>query len=219
MTTTIYIARHGETNWNAQARIQGQQDTILSEQGYRQRRSLFHLLKDEPIVRIYTSALQRTILTAQPLSRSQSCPLLPMEDLNELGFGIMEGISLTNLDDDDQALWDWWLEDPLERAFPGGESHLQLRDRIDNFLDNYEPPGDSEAILIVGHMRSNQMLLHRFLHLDLSSTLLLRQPNDVVYRLTGPEQPAVHHAILRFDGTAPVWEEGVLMINLDDATP
>lgn len=216
MTATIYIARHGETNWNVQARIQGQQDTILSEQGYRQRKSLFHLLKAEPIVRIYTSALRRTILTAQPLSRARSCPLLPTKELNELGFGIMEGISLTNLDDEDRDLWDWWLEDPVERAFPGGESHLQLRDRIDTFLQHYEPPGESEALLIVGHMRSNQMLLHRLLNLDLSSALLLRQPNDIVYRLTGGEQPLIHHAMLRFDGAKPVWEEGMLVARVDD---
>lgn len=218
MQGTIYIARHGETTWNADARIQGQQDILLNTNGFRQRSQLFQLLKDAPLQRIYTSALQRTILTAQPLSCHCSCPLIPMADLNELGFGVMEGIPLDGLSDSDQAQWDWWLEDPLTRGFPGGgESYAQLHDRIDSFLEAFRPPDADRAVLIVGHMRTNQMLLQRFLNLELEDALRIRQPNDCVYRLQGDEALQVQHVLLTGELPAPVWRDGIFMASPDAA--
>jgi len=212
MPGMIYIARHGETDWNAAARIQGQQDTSLSANGFRQRNHLFQLLKDEPLQRIYTSALRRTVLTAEPLARENDCPLIPMADLNELGFGVMEGIPVNNLTDADQALWDWWLEDPLERNFPGGgESYLQLLGRIDSFLEAFRPPAHARAVLVVGHMRTNQMILHRFLNMDLSDALRIRQPNNCIYRLHTGEDRKLEYILLPADAGNPEWEEGIFL--------
>ena len=53
----IYIARHGETTWNAEMRIQGRSDTPLSPKGHAQSLDLLAQLKDRPIAAIYTSAL------------------------------------------------------------------------------------------------------------------------------------------------------------------
>lgn len=64
----LLLARHGETDWNSKSLIQGQQDRPLSPKGFQQRKNLFFCLRQVQISKIYTSQLQRTIQTAQPLS-------------------------------------------------------------------------------------------------------------------------------------------------------
>ncbi|MBN2556933.1 MAG: histidine phosphatase family protein [Anaerolineales bacterium] len=210
MSGIIYLARHGETIWNAERRIQGRQDVWLNERGFQQRKDLFGFLKNEPLSRIYTSALRRTIHTGEPLSDELGCPLIPMADLNELGFGVMEGVYLDSFSEEDQALWDWWQQDLVHRRLPGGgESREQLRDRVDGFLDAYRPPADQKAILIVGHMGTNQMLLHRLLGLELQEALLIFQPNNCIYRLHIDGDPRVEHILIPAQNDPPVWMQGL----------
>jgi len=71
----LLLARHGETDWNALGLIQGQQDRPLSPKGFQHRKSLFFHLQPVPLAKIYTSALQRTLQTAQPLSEEKKIPI------------------------------------------------------------------------------------------------------------------------------------------------
>jgi len=87
----LLLARHGETDWNAQNLIQGQQDRPLSPLGYQQRKNLFYMLLDVPIKHIYTSQLQRTIETARPISEAKQIVMQSLSVLNEAKLGVFEG--------------------------------------------------------------------------------------------------------------------------------
>lgn len=114
-----YLARHGNIHGNAHARITGQIDSALSARGIQHQQALFRMLEAEPIVRIHTSALPRTWLTAAPLAMARPHPLHALEAFDELGFVIMEGINPVEIKDADWGFCDWWLEDPLMRALLG----------------------------------------------------------------------------------------------------
>lgn len=80
----IYLLRHGQTEYNAQKRYQGQRDIPLSPEGAAQlRRADF-----DPDV-VYVSTLQRTSQTACILF--PEAKLVPVDGLKEMCFGSFEG--------------------------------------------------------------------------------------------------------------------------------
>lgn len=212
MTHTVFIARHGETTWNIEVRVQGQSDVQLSREGFRHRRELFFLLKNQPISRIYTSAMSRTILTAAPLAWHLNLQLASQPDLNEINLGLLEGESLKDCDDWTADTWSWWIEDPLYRRVPGGgESYLDVFARVDNFLRRNSLLDDGD-VLVVGHFRLNQVLLSRLLGLPQEEALNICQVNSLVYRLQfeGNQQLQVDHTYT-LRGGEPHWEPGLVL--------
>ncbi|MDI6763817.1 MAG: histidine phosphatase family protein, partial [Thermodesulfobacteriota bacterium] len=107
----IYIARHGETTWNAEGRIQGWSDPGLSPLGHAQSLALFEHLKDRPLRAIYSSDLQRSYLTAQPIAKHLGFPILRQTELKEIGFGILEGKNLFQFDEELKNQWNRFKDD------------------------------------------------------------------------------------------------------------
>ena len=204
-----YIARHGQSEWNLAHRIQGQTNTQLSPLGMRQSQDLFQALKDKTLTDIFTSNLDRSFLTAQPLARYLGLPIRRLESLNELAFGELEGKYLHDLDKKDRKIWEWWMADPIQRKIPGGESYQELFNRIAPFLAELHKQGDQKTILIVGHLRVNQVLMGSLADLPLNKAITIRQPNHWIYyyrkgsQIWGAETPS------RADGKLH-WQQGLL---------
>ena len=87
---TIYLARHGQTEWNRLSRWQGNPD--LDQVGYLNRVSLWKLLKDEPIRDIYTSGKLRTQRTAELLAKQHDLKVKVRPGLDEISPGIAKGV-------------------------------------------------------------------------------------------------------------------------------
>lgn len=87
----IYIARHGETTWNAIGKIQGWSDPELNPLGYSQSLALLEHLKDRPLKAIYSSPLQRSYLTAQPIAQHLGLPILQQTDAKRSASGYWRG--------------------------------------------------------------------------------------------------------------------------------
>jgi broad specificity phosphatase PhoE len=184
MKTTIFIARHGETTWNVTKRIQGESDYPLTVKGYRHRRGLYLLLKDERIDIIYTSALKRTIDTAAPLAHEMNLTPIPDAALNEISFGLLEGEPLSDLDPWAQKKWEWWLKDPISRRIPGGgESYQDLKARVDDFFERQQEDWKDKRILVVGHRCINRIIAGQLAGLPLKKSLCIDQENDLIYRI------------------------------------
>ena len=73
--TRIVAIRHGETEWNAQMRMQGQLDTALSERGRWQARRVAEALAGEGIEAIFASDLVRAFDTAKPIAAVVDLPI------------------------------------------------------------------------------------------------------------------------------------------------
>uniref|UniRef100_UPI00227E2942 histidine phosphatase family protein n=2 Tax=Enterobacterales TaxID=91347 RepID=UPI00227E2942 len=86
----VYLVRHGETEWNAARRIQGQSDSPLTAMGEHQARLVARRVSKEGITHIITSDLGRTRRTAQIIADACGCEVISDPRLRELHMGVLE---------------------------------------------------------------------------------------------------------------------------------
>lgn len=202
----IYIARHGETTWNAEGRIQGWSDPELSPLGYAQSLSLLEHLKDRPLRAIYSSDLQRSYLTAQPIAKHLGLPILRQTELKEIGFGILEGKNLFQFDEELKNQWNRFKDDRFSYRIPGAENYTDVANRLKPFMERILQQHEREEILIVGHRVVNRLLIGMFLKFPLEKTLKIEQTNDCLYLIERNEKIRVFHYL---DGEV---REGLLLV-------
>ncbi|CAC9815832.1 Adenosylcobalamin/alpha-ribazole phosphatase [Enterococcus faecalis] len=85
----IYVARHGQTQYNVDGKICGHADIELTEVGYAQAEELAQLVSDleQPITKIYVSPLRRAQETARIINEKVSVPIEVEPRLIEMDFG------------------------------------------------------------------------------------------------------------------------------------
>lgn len=93
MPTTILLARHGQTDWNLEGRVQGHTDRALDETGLAQARALADELDGEQLDAIYSSDLVRAMDTARHVADRKGLPVTASPDLREKHFGTWEGLT------------------------------------------------------------------------------------------------------------------------------
>ena len=96
--TTLLLVRHGETDWNADGRLQGQTDRPLSDFGRRQARQLAEELADEEFQAIYASDLSRARETAEIVGERVGVPVVLDPELREKNWGTWEGLTAVERD-------------------------------------------------------------------------------------------------------------------------
>jgi broad specificity phosphatase PhoE len=173
----IYIARHGETAWNAEHRLQGQTDIPLDDRGRQQAEALHQLLAGVDLDAVYSSNLSRSHETA--LIATGGVEPEQLRDLGERNFGKFQGKVI--VDPDVEPEWDARSQDP-EDALDGGESRVQFHERVQRALKQIlaaHPRGGT--ILIVAHGGTNQELLGALLDLTDAESQRIDESNDEVY--------------------------------------
>src|SRR2546421_2092518 len=90
--TTLLLVRHGETDWNADGRLQGHTDRPLSDFGRRQARQLAEELANESLEAIYASDLARARETAEIVGKRLGLPVVLEPELREKDWGTGEGL-------------------------------------------------------------------------------------------------------------------------------
>jgi probable phosphoglycerate mutase len=137
MATTIVFARHGETDWNREHRLQGWADPPLNELGRAQARELALALEGERFAAVYSSDLQRAAETARIVaSRLGSGPVVEDVSLREVDLGSWSG-----------RLW----HEVADQQRPDGESRDQHRERVLSCVLRLAADHDGETLLIVSH--------------------------------------------------------------------
>jgi probable phosphoglycerate mutase len=202
----IYIARHGETTWNEQGRIQGRSDPELSSKGVDQSLALRSQLKDQPISAIYTSTLQRSIHTAQPLAEHLSLSIQRQPELDEIAFGLLEGKWLLHFDEASKAEWERFKNDRFVYRIPGAENYADVANRIKPFMEKVLKEYQKQEVLIVGHRVVNRLLIGMLLDYPVEIVLKIDQPNDCIYLIKKNGENKVFHCM---DG---IRKEGLLLI-------
>jgi broad specificity phosphatase PhoE len=144
----VYIARHGETTWNAVGRYQGRLETPLSPLGQAQAQALAAALAPKGIGRIISSPLSRCVQTAVPLSVETGVPLETDPLLLEIAHGDWEGRYRDEIARSEPELYRTWREQPQLVKFAGGESLLDVFERWKHFAERFDP---RENTLILTH--------------------------------------------------------------------
>jgi probable phosphoglycerate mutase len=155
VATRITAVRHGETDWNAQARIQGQLDIPLNARGQWQAEQAGRALSQEDIDRIYSSDLSRAHSTALAIARQSTSDggleVTVHPGLRERGFGEFEGHTYTAI----ETQWPeghrrWRQRDP-DFAPVGGETPLQVLERVRKTIDALAAQHQGQHIVVVAH--------------------------------------------------------------------
>jgi broad specificity phosphatase PhoE len=93
MATTIFLVRHGETDWNRERRVQGHSDVPLNDVGRVQAQALAKQLDGERFDAVYASDLARARETAEIAAAATGLAVRELVDLREKHFGSWEGLT------------------------------------------------------------------------------------------------------------------------------
>jgi broad specificity phosphatase PhoE len=189
--TTIYVARHGESETNHQRLITGQLDPGLSPHGREQSEALARALANEPLAAIYTSALLRTRQTAAPTATLKNLPITALPALNEIHLGTLQGRYRDERDPQAAALYAQWQAAPWDQPAPQGESFDDLLARASEALSELLQRHAGQTILIVGHRATNRVLLGTLLDWPRERWREIRQRNKFFYCVQPGAVPSV----------------------------
>ena len=89
--TRVLALRHGQTAWNAEARMQGQLDIALNDAGRAQAERAAKALQGEGVTAIYSSDLSRAADTAAAIACALALPVRLEPGLRERCFGVFQG--------------------------------------------------------------------------------------------------------------------------------
>jgi broad specificity phosphatase PhoE len=144
---TIYYIRHGETQWNAEGRLQGVQDIPLNDLGRKQAAHAGDILadlfardgRDETSIAFVASPLGRARSTMELVRGTLGLPPADysLDDrLREIGYGHWEGSTLAQMQVSDPEVFarrqiDKWTVSP-----PGGESYASVQIRMRDWYDS-----------------------------------------------------------------------------------
>ncbi len=146
----LILVRHGETEWNAQRRYQGQTDIPLSALGKRQAELAAERLVGRKIDAVYASDLKRAWETATAIAEKSGLSITPEPRLREMNFGLLEGMTFEEGQAKYPEMIAAWLED-YNQPPKGGERFDEFTARIVSLLDELKGKHDGEIILLVAH--------------------------------------------------------------------
>ena len=140
----LYVARHGQTQYNADNRICGITDLPLTQTGVEQAKNLAQQLKDKDIEVIIASPLIRAQQTAAQVSSVTGVPVFTVVRLTEQNYGIYEG-----KDRKDSG----FLANKRHFAlrYPQGESMMQVAARVYPLIDEIKHKYSGKNVLLVCH--------------------------------------------------------------------
>jgi broad specificity phosphatase PhoE len=175
--------RHGETEWNAAARMQGQSDSPLSALGLEQSEANARLLAAFDIGALYSSPLERARRSAEIVGRRLNLAVKYDDRIKEWDCGEWTGYPY----DEVKAKWvEQWAAFEADRYHyrgPNCENFPDMIERSKPFVEELlEHP--ARNIAVVSHGIIGRVMVSTLLELGELETLSFRQPNDVIYRVT-----------------------------------
>ena len=215
---TLYLIRHGQTEWNVQRRMQGRLDSPLTTKGRDQADVTGQTLKAfADVDALIVSPSGRTRETAYIVNSYVGAPVSYQDVLLERDCGDWSGLTVDEIKAGFPRAWQARRDDPYHHRPPGGENFEDMLDRVRVFLDSLFDRGMAE-IALVTHGALSRAVLTYFLDLAPVELARVRHPNNLFYRLCfhptridithflegdGPRDGLLHHSdsetIVRID--------------------
>lgn len=162
MKTKVIMVRHGETEWNVLCKFLGSVDLPLNEKGRRQAGYAQDVLKDERIDVIYSSPMKRAYETAEIIRGDRTLKIHTDDGLREIGCGKWEGLDGKEVEEQYPGQIALWGSRPEELRIEGGDTFLEVSERIVDTFFRIVEANRGKTILITSHMICLTLLLIYF---------------------------------------------------------
>jgi broad specificity phosphatase PhoE len=174
---TILLARHGETDWNAERRWQGHADRPLNDRGRTQAQALAERLGETPLGGVYSSDLRRARDTAEVVAAAQGLDLRTLPELREVDVGSWSGLSREEAERRHPEGFQRWRD-----GLPGwddGESYESMSERVVGAIHRIAAENPDRPALVVAHGGPIRAIHAAALGLDVHSYRRMRpvEPN------------------------------------------
>ncbi len=193
--TNLLLIRHATNDWVGEKLAGWTPGVHLNEEGQAQAVALAKRLRDVPLAAIYSSPLERTMETAQPIAEAHGLEVEIREGLGETRFGEWTGRELKELKDEE--LWPVVQVYPGGARFPGGESLREVQARVVAELDAIRDLHPERTVAAVFHSDPIKLAAAYYLGLplDLFQRLAISPASVTVFSFTkfGPRLICLNH--------------------------
>jgi broad specificity phosphatase PhoE len=181
----ITLIRHGESVWNGERRIQGNQNPGLSPRGRRQADLLVSSLQRTGIhpVAVYTSPLRRAADTAEQIAAVFAVPLVRDPALCEMRLGRWEGMTVAEIQAAHPGTYEGWLADPFAHPAPDGEHLDTFFVRVTDCVGRIERAHPDGHVFVVSHGGVIKAVLCHVLGLAPRALFRIKQDNTAISRV------------------------------------
>jgi broad specificity phosphatase PhoE len=174
---SLLLARHGQTDWNAERRWQGHTDRPLNERGREQAEALAERLADVELVAVYSSDLSRARDTAAVVAERQGLDVRTLPELREVDVGSWAGLTRAEAEERFPKAFARWQE-----GHPGwddGESYEAMTARVVRAAREIAAGEPDGPVLVVTHAGPIRALHAAALGIDIHTYRRLRpvEPN------------------------------------------
>ncbi|WP_456430833.1 histidine phosphatase family protein [Thermosulfuriphilus sp.] len=174
-TTRLILIRHGELESPKPKVFHSQNDVPLSDKGRIKMETIVRGLAGLPICCVASSDLSRTTYGANLLAHTGGIPHLVDCGFREINFGTWSGLSWEEIEKGWPGELEKRFQDPLNHRPPGGESLLELRDRVMKALEELLATYPGELLALFAHGGVNRVILAEALGLPLKNIFRLQQ--------------------------------------------
>jgi broad specificity phosphatase PhoE len=148
--TTVYLARHGESDWNAAGRFQGHSDRPLTAVGRRQAKALAdELAATAELSAVYSSPLRRAFETAAVVGARVGVDPVPLDELREVDVGDWAGLSRGEVEARFPDAFRRWLDGG--EGWEDGETYADMSARVLGAILGVAAAHPDDEILVVSH--------------------------------------------------------------------
>lgn len=148
---TLFIARHGETEWNLEKRMQGWGDSALTLQGQENARQLGIRLKNIEFDAVYSSSSQRALSTAHTICGDRGIPVFKEDKLREMHAGDWGGKDQAFIKENyPEDYFSYWNTPHLYTSATG-ENFKELQERVLQSLEEIRSRHNEGNVLVVTH--------------------------------------------------------------------
>jgi broad specificity phosphatase PhoE len=146
--TTVYLVRHGATEWNVNKRAQGMADIELNAEGHKQAIATAQGLAHVDLAAVFSSDLKRAVDTARPIAEAHGLEVVFDPGFREIDQGEWTGLEVSEI----KNRWpDLWGPARHYSARPGGESPQQVRARALKALAKVVAAHPDDDVVVVSH--------------------------------------------------------------------
>ena len=212
MMTKVYLIRHGETEGAESRRYKGHIDVLLSEKGMEQMKRVADFIvgaglcacpiqgqpqrvapTDNILSAVYCSDLSRAIKSAEIIAGPFALKPEIVEGLKERNFGVWEGMTFDEIREKWPDAFNSWAVNPLKFSPMGGESTIEVRDRVRKAFYEIIERNKGRDIAIVSHGGVIRVLLCEMLGMPLENIFRIDQDYAALNVIELWDYPVVRH--------------------------